>query len=114
MFHGNSVKQLIKYIFLIVLIASVALNVRLVYIFEKMEEDYWILFFKDFLKADQVLYQLESGEEEKAKETLMEFIQSRAMMYFIFNEEGHLSDDAFEEIRDYGKELGEEHNQSTR
>ena len=91
-------KKLIPYILSVALIASIALNVRLMYMFEESQEDHWVEYFKTLQKDDETLYYLKKGDVGKAKELLIESIKTKGMLFFIFTEENNLSEEALEEI----------------
>ncbi|MBU2884630.1 hypothetical protein KO507_02500 [Gilvimarinus agarilyticus] len=93
-------KKLIPYVLSVALIASVALNVRLMFMFDKSLEDHWVEYFKTFQKDDETLYYLEAGDIGKAKELLTDSIKTKGMLFFIFTEENTLSEEALEEIKD--------------
>lgn len=87
------------YMLSLVLLCSVALNARFVFVLNDIQDDYWVMYFENFKFEDQVYYHLENGENEKAKELLLKSIKTKGMMYFIFTEENYISEEAMDKIK---------------
>jgi len=105
--HGEFVKKFAIIIISTALLASVALNIRLISVLEDYEEDQMVNMFKGFQRDNAILYHLQHNNQEKSEEMLLEDIKIKGTLFFIFSEEGRLSEKALKLLEDNKKKYDE-------
>jgi len=91
-------KRVAVIIIAVVILVSIALNIRLILILEELEESQLVDMFKGFQRDDAILYHLQNVNQKKSEEMLLEDVKAKGILFFIFTEEGRLSEKAIKEL----------------